>query len=491
MRNWIVIALAVVVASGMTGCVDRNAQKQSARTEKILQDAVMPVQVAPVATDTIVDALEITGDLTTSDDVIVGAKIPGRIVAVYVKDGDPVTVGQVIAKQDTVNYQLQTRQAQAALRAAQSTLRQAMTNATVGPSRTSAALASAEAQLRSARAQLRKAQNGARDEERAQAQNNVSAAKSNVDTVKSNVERTRKLYLDGAVSKQQLDLVENQYQAALSQYENALQAQRVVQNFARPEDLESAKEAVRQAEEGVRSAKAQKKLDILLDQQVQSAKANVEAAEAQFALAKQAISDAEIRSPFTGKLSGKPAQVGAFVGAGSPVAHLIGSDGAYFEGEISESDISKIKIGNVVEVSVDAFASKKLQGLITAVSPQGQQVGRLFKVRVQITGNLVGLQPGMFARGSVILRTVSGATVVPTTAIVQRGKESFVFLSKDGKAKMVKVVEGLKKDGVVQVSGVSVGDQLIIAGQSMLTDGSQIRIAKDGEVSSESGDTKQ
>lgn len=489
--NWKLITIALVLAFGVTGCVNREAQKQGARTEKIQQDPIIPVRVQPVSTDSIVDSLEITGDLTTSDDVIVGAKVPGKIVAVFKKDGDPVAAGEVIAKQDTINYQLQTRQAQAAVRAAQAQLRQAASNAIVGPSRSSAALSSAQAQLRSVRAQLKKALNGARDEDRVQAQNNVNAAKSNLETVKSNMERMRKLFQDGAISKSQLDAVENQYQAALSQYENSLQAQKVIQNYARPEDLESARESVRQAEEGVRSAQAQKKLDVLLDQQVQAAKANVEAAQAQLALAKQAISDAEIRSPFSGKISGKPAQVGAFVGAGSPIAHIIGVDGAYFEGEVSETALAKIKVGNPVDVTIDAFSGKKLSGTISAISPQGDKVGRLFKVRIQIIGNTEGLQPGMFARGSVIMKTLSGVKVIPKNAIVQRGKESFVFIVNGDKAKMVKVVEGLSKDGSVQVDGINVGDQLVVSGQDSLSDGSTIRIAKDESDSSSSGDSAQ
>jgi len=481
--------IALALSLGVSGCVNREAQAQGARTEKIQQDPVMPVRVQPVATDTIVDSLEITGELTTSDDVAVGAKVPGKIVAVYKKDGDPVSAGEIIAKQDTVNFQLQARQVQAAIRAAEAQLRQAASNAIVGPSRSSAALAAAQAQLRAAKAQLQKAVNGARDEERAQARNNVNAAKSNLETAKSSVERFRKLYRDGAISKAQLDVAENQYQAALSQYENALQAQSVVQNLARPEDLEAAREAVRQAEEGVRSAQAQKRLDVLLDQQVQAAKANLEAAQAQFALAKQSIADAEIRSPFTGKISGKPVQVGAFVGAGSPVARVIGVEGAYFEGEVSESSLAKIRIGNPVEVTVDALGGKKLPGTITAINPLGDKVGRLFKVRVQILSGTEGLKPGMFARGSVVLRTLSNVMVIPQRSVIERGKDSYVYIVKGEKAKMVKVTLGLVKDGLVQVEGLKVGDQLVVAGQDSLTDGATIRIAKDDENGSASGET--
>lgn len=480
--------MPLVLALGAAGCVNRAAQAQAARTEKIQQDPVMPVRVQPVGTATLVDTLEITGEVTTSDDVAVGAKVPGKIVAVYKKDGDPVAAGEIIARQDTVNYQLQARQAQAAVRAAEAQLRQAASNAIVGPSRSSAALAGAQAQLRSAKAQLQKAINGAREEERAQAQNNVNAAKSNLDTVKINLDRYRKLYKDGAVSKAQLDAAENQYQAALAQYENALQALSIAQNAVRPEDIESAREAVRQAEEAVRSAQAQKKLDVLLDQQVQAAKANLEAAQAQFALAKQAIADAEIRSPFAGKISGKPVQIGAFVGAGSPVARVVSAQGAYFEGQVSELNIDQIRVGNPVDVTIDALGGKKFAGVISAINPLGDKVGRLFNVRVQILGDTRGLKPGMFARGEVVLKTLVGVKVIPQRAVVERGKESFVFLAVDGRAKMVKVSLGLAKDGLVQVEGLKVGDPLVVAGQDSLADGAPIRIVKsDGSSGGEAG----
>jgi RND family efflux transporter MFP subunit len=476
MRRTLLLALAALIVIGAGGCVDRAAQKQNKLTAETLQNPVMPVTVQTAKRMTLTDSLEITGQVVTSDDVAVGAKVGGRVVSVYVKDGDPIRAGGTIAALDATSYRLQVQQAMSMVSAARASLNQAMSNAKINPSRSSSAVAAAEAQLRSARAQLQKAKKGARDEEKIQAANNVNAARSNLNTAKKELERKRKLLEEGAISRQQFDITENAYQAALSQYENALQAQSISQSASRPEDLESAAELVRQAEEGVRSAKAQKKLDILLDDQVQAARANLQSAQAQLALARENANDAIIRSPFTGKIAGKPVQIGAVVGAGTAVAHVIGAQGAYFEGEVSENSISKVKVGGRVEVSIDALDGQKLSGSVVAISPLGSEVGRLFRVRVQIIGNMAAVRPGMFARGAVIMRTLPDVTVIPSTAIVQRGDQNYVYVLTGDTVKLTKVTTGLTTDGVVQVIGFPTDQKIVVSGQNTLDDGSKVKV---------------
>lgn len=476
LRKWIYLALAAVMAFGVSGCVDREGLARNKKTEQLVQDPVMPVRTTKAETSAISQTIDITGEVTTSEEVLVGAKLPGKVVAVYVKDGDPVKAGQVIAQQDTTTYQLQVQQAASAVAAARSTLNQARTNAHVAPSRSNASLAAAQAQLRSAKAQLKKAMAGARDEEREQANNNVKSARSNMDTAKATVTRKRKLFADGAISQQELDVAENTYQAAMSQYDNALQAQRISQNASRPEDIESARESVRQAEESVRNAKAAKNLDVVYGDQVEAAKANLQSALTQLDLAKQNLSDLSIRSPFSGRISGRPVQIGAFVGSGASIAHLIGAEGAYFEGEVPESAISSISLGSSVTISIDALGGKKLSGTVLAINPLGQEVGRLFKVRVQINGDLQGIRPGMFARGSILVRTIPSATVVPSTAIFQRGKDDYVFTVVGDTAKLVKITKGLSKDGQVQVFGVNPGDSIVVEGQNSIETGTKVKV---------------
>ncbi|MFN3730351.1 MAG: efflux RND transporter periplasmic adaptor subunit [Fimbriimonadaceae bacterium] len=474
MRTILPIILAAT-ALGIAGCVDRGAQAQAKRTEELLSDPVVPVKVITASTEEVRNTFEVTGSLTTSEDTIVGAKTGGRVVAVYVKDGDAVSAGQVLATIDTTDLQIQLRQANAQIQAAESQLSQAKSNAAVAPVRSNAAVAAAEAQLAQAKSQYEKARNGARTDEKAQAEAAVNAAKSNLDTAKSDLERQRRLFNEGATPKARLEQSENAYAAALSQYEQALAARRLIEDATRPEDLATASAAVRQAEENLRSAKAQQQLDVVYDQQVAAAESSLNSARAARDLVRQQIADATVRAPFSGQIAGKPVQVGQIVAPGTPIARLVGSEGLYFEGEIPESMVDKLRPGTPVRVTI-ASANRAVDGEVAAISPYGETVGRLFRVRIRILSGVSGLNPGMFATGEVLIGSIPDAVVLPYVAVVSRGGKNFVFVYEDGKARQTDVTLGLRLGDRVQVTGVSPGAQVVIEGQSTLQDGSDIRI---------------
>lgn len=474
-KTLLILAIAISLAPG---CVNRNAQAQAKRTQTIVTDQTKEVQVASAETRDLEETLPITGEVATSEDANIGAKMPGKIVAVYVRDGDSVTAGQVIAQLDSTNQMIQIRQAQSQVNGARSQLNQAIANARIGPSRTSAAVAQAQAQLRSAKAQLQKALTGARPEERAQSEAAANAAKSNMETAKRERDRQLKLYQEGAASQQRYEQAENAYQAALSQYEQALQQVQMTQSWSRPEDIASAREQVRQAEEAVKTAQAGKSLDVLLQDQVQGARATLQGATESLNLARQGLEDLKVRAPFSGRIAGRPAQAGTVVAGGTPVARIIGAEGTFFEGEFPANLLSKIKIGSPVRVVIDGLNGRTIIGTVISISPSASSVGRLFRARIQI-GNSPDIRPGMFARGEVTMNRIEDATVVPTVAIVKRGEKSLVFLSQGDKAKLVEVKPGLVTNGFTQVSSVLPGDKVIVAGQNDLEDGSAIRLEKE------------
>jgi RND family efflux transporter MFP subunit len=487
MNRWFVIALIAVVS---VGCVDRKSQQQAKETERIVSDPVRPVTVQPVSFQTLVDSIEITGDLVTSLDTQVAAKVGGRLISVNVKDGDVVSQGQILAALDNTQQLAQLQQAMSAqqqasagLQSAQSQLAQAVSNAALSPARTSAAVRQAEAQLRSVRAQLLKAQNGARPEERKQAEAALASAKTNLENQRKELNRITKLAAEGAVAANRVDQLQTAVAAAEAQYEQANQALAILQTGTRSEDIAAARAAVQQAEEGVRSARAQKSLDVVLgDQvnsaraQVDSARANVQSAGAQIRIAQQNLSDTLVRAPFSGRVQGKPSQVGTVVAPGTPILQLVGGEGVYFSGQVPETQISKIQVGKSVDVTITALPNQHFVGRIAAVSPQGSNVGRLFDVRVQIAGNMAGVKPGMFAKGQVQLQVVPSATVIPKTAVVTQGTLKYVFIVEGEKAKRIPVQTGLEQGNVVQVTGVPTSAKVIVRGQTGLSEGAPIRV---------------
>ena len=466
-----------MIAFGVSGCVDRQAQKDAAATGAVLADPAKSVVVSAPKVEDIEDTININGDVVTSDEASISSVASGKLAAVYINDGDTVSAGQVVAVLDSENFQSAASQARASLASATSQLSQARANARLSPSRSTAAVRQAEAALKSAKAQLAKALKGARPEEQEQAENNLRAAKSNLDTAKKNLDRVRTLVKEGALAESQLDTAKNGYESALAQYENALAASSISKSAIRPEDIETARESVRQAEQGVASAKASKSLDVTLFDQVRTAEAQVQSARAQLSVAEKNLREATIRAPFSGKIYGKPAQTGTVAAPGTPIAKLVGGQGIYFEGQVPSDKVGKVEVGSQVNITTDAGEGSYV-GKVVSISPQGDSVGRLFNARVVFTNGSGQIRPGMFAKGSVVLSRLPGATLVPDSAVLTKDGKRYVVVAEGNKAMRVPVTVGIRLGDRVQVNGLSSNAQLIVKGQEGLVDGSSIKVVK-------------
>ncbi len=478
MNRPLLFAISGAFALVAVGCVDRQAQQQAKATQKIISDPTQVISVMPVITQPLSETLEITGQVTSGEDAAVGARQSGKLTAVFVRDGDPVVGGALIATQDTSTQQAQLRQALAGLSSASSQLSQAIANAKIGPSKSSAAVRSAQAQLASAQATLRKLRAGARKEERLQVDYQVKQAKTNMDTAQKDLDRKTMLVEQGALPRTQLDTAQNVYMQALTQYNAALQNQAMQTSGAREEDIQVAVESVRSAEEQVRQAKSQKELDVLYNDQVQSARAAVQSARAQVDVANQAIRDSQIRAPFSGRVSGKPAQPGQIVGPGTTIAHVVGSGGAYIDGNVPESEITRVAPGKAVAITLSAIQGRLFMGHVAAISPVGSDVGRQFTVRISFDSLTAGIQPGMFARGVITLRTIPNAILVPATAVVPYKDQQVVFVLNGADAvKALTVMTGLRQGDSIQiVSGLAPGEKVVVRGQEALNEKSKVRV---------------
>lgn len=474
---FIVLGLSAVLLCG--GCVDRQAQKVAKETQQFATDTTVHVLTAPVGQQDISQTIQIVGNITAAEDTNVGARQNGKITAVFVKDGDTVQAGQIIAEQDTSLLQAQVDQAVAQLANARSGLNSAISNAEYGPMKSRAAVNQARAQLRSAQASYEKTKKGVRPEELAQAQAAVNAAKTNLDVAAADRDRKESLLAEGAIAKNVYDQAESAYATAKQQFETATQTLLIDQRGNRPEDIEVSKEAVAAAQTQLQNALAQQKLDVLLSDSVNSARAQVSVQQAVLDQARTNLEQAIIRSPFSGQISGKPIQVGTMANAGTVVARIIGTSGLYYEGQIPQEQLQMVKIGAPVSIKIDGFGDKIFGGHVASFNPLGQETGRLFVARVMLDGNPPELKANMYARGTVLTEKIPSATVVPSTAVVQVDGKSTVFTVENGKAKAVTVTTGLQSGNMLQIlSGVQPGTPIIVTGQNLVSDGSTVQIDK-------------
>ena len=317
--------LTLAALAALAGCVDREAQEQAKQTEKLIKDTTAVVEVMTVSGSNVSDTLEITGTIQTSDDVSVTAIVGGAIIAVYVQDGDVVSRGQAVAKQDDSDYSASLDWSRAQVRIAKSALDQAKADAEVGPLRSAARVGASEARLEQAKSALKKLVNGARPEERRQAQAQLEKAESDRDTAKLALDRARRMESQGAISTAELERAENEYKSALSAFVSATEAVLLANSASREEDVAGGEQAVRAAEQQLLIDKAEQRLDVLFGQRVESAEASWYAAQRTTERAQIALDNTVLRSPFAGRVSGRPMQVGTYVAPGVQIMRIIGS----------------------------------------------------------------------------------------------------------------------------------------------------------------------
>lgn len=474
MTRWSFVLLAVLSAAAF-GCRDKEAQEQAERQKRLLEDQTYPVTFTEPKIEDINVTLEVSGPLKSLDEVQVGAETAGRLTMVAVSDGSPVRAGQVIARVDSVALSLQVQRAEAALARAKSLRAQAEQQAKMSPKSTAAAIQQAEAALAQAQANLRLVRAGARTQDVERAKEQVNAAKATMEKRRTDFERMEELFKQEVISRSELEQAEWAYKTALADYRAALEALEALQEGSRPEEIERAEEAVRQAEAGVRAARANADIDNVRREQLREANAAVQEAAAALASAKKQLADAQVISPITGYVVGRPAQVGQVVAPGTPIARIVSLNSVYFEAKIPEMEVANVSAGQPVEVTVDALPDQKFSGTVAAVTPQADDLGRLFSARIAVENGRGLLKPGMFGKGRIITKRVRGATLVPTDAIRTENGEHFVFVAKNGKAKKVEVRIGLTQDGYTQLLDYNETEKLILGGKDMLTDGAAIR----------------
>ena len=146
---------------------------------------------------------------------------------------------------------------------------------------------------------------------------------------------------------------------------------------------------------------------------------------------------------------------------------------------ISESDYTKVKKGDSVEIVADALPEMKFYGNIEKIYPTVDAATRTFTVEVVVKNPYKTLRPGMFARVTVDFGS-NNNVVIPDVAVVkQQGSgERFVYvLNEDGTVTYQKVVLGRRMGAEYEVlEGVQDGARIVTGGQIRLKDGVKVTV---------------
>jgi membrane fusion protein, multidrug efflux system len=229
-----------------------------------------------------------------------------------------------------------------------------------------------------------------------------------------------------------------------------------------------------------------------------TARAKRETAQAAVKRIQAVIAQKRIVSPFAGRLGIRKVEKGQYVSAGMPLVSLQALNPIRVDFPMPEQQIGKLRVGQPIELTVDAFPNQVFGGEIQSLDARVAQDTRTLLVRGLLPNPERKLLPGMFANVTVLVGDATDVVTVPRTAVTYSLYGDSVYVvkpapPKDGKLASASpsdpppepalVVERryvrtgqVREDRVAIVFGLAKGEDVVTTGQLKLNPGASIRI---------------
>lgn len=400
------------IALLLAGCAPKPPD-----TSATAEPAAVPVTVADVSRQTLRRTIPVTGTLSGYEDVTLSPKVDGRVVAARYNLGDPAVPGAVLLEIDPTDYLKSVVWERRGLDAELARL--GLTAIPAGPFDVDGV----PEVVRAEAARL----NARRSFERVKTLS--SASKSEVETAET-----------------ELKVAEANKRAAAAQAEATLASAKT-----RQASLEMAEQKLRDCQ--LRAPEP-------AGWGAWAAAVGPGYAPLQYTVAAKMVSEGEMARGFPG----------------TNVYRLVISHLLKLKATVPERYAPEVRVGQPVEVRVDAFADAVFAGRIARISPTVDPASRTFAIEVEVPNVDGRLKAGGFARAHLITGE-NTVTAVPPPALVVFAGVTKVFVADGTKAKAVSVEVGVREKDWVEVRGdLPAGAKLLTSGFTQLFDGCPIKV---------------
>ncbi|HAH85848.1 MAG TPA: hypothetical protein DCL60_00585 [Armatimonadetes bacterium] len=435
----------------------------------------------------VVELVVASGYLAAVRQSDVGTQISGVIAQVYVREGDAVYAGELLALLRREDLLAQMNQARLAVATARSQFAQAARPALPSDiARARAELAQARqvntAHLEAARQRLAQLQRGGRPEERARAQAALEQARASRRQAELDVERQRLLFSRGAIPRADLDRAETALTQARSQERQAEENLALAIKPASVEEIAQARSDVRAAQAMLNTSVqiARDNLQTLLSQprpeDVSVARARLSEAQASLKTAEDEAAKAKIYAPFAGIVVKRNADPGGSVLPGQLLFTVADMSRTEIVVETDESNLPKLSVGQPATIIAPAYQNRPFKAALVRIGPQVNFQRGVVQLRLRPVQLPSYARPDMTVDVNIEVARIPNALALPASAVLQPEENPYVFVVEDGRARRRNVrvralstdwaaVEGISPDSAVILQGTEVrpGQRVSIA----------------------------
>ena len=387
-----------------------------------------------------IDYIEAKGKVDTLNDSIgVYASAENqklKLLKVNVKVGDKVNKGDILAELDSSNLEMEIEEGREKLNASKV--------------KTSINLKSKEEAYKNI---IEKNENNSSNAV-IEGEKNLNAAKLDLDTKSRAYEQNKILSENGSLSNEQLIQSKEALDNAKNTYDSAVSALESIKN-----DNEK---AIEQAENDYDSAKAAN---------------DDKSEEIALSIKEKQLNECKIQAPSSGTITSAMAKEGTPSGT-TELFQIDDLDNLIVEADVKEKDISKISIGQKVDITTDATEDDILKGTVIEIEPRAKKEDdnplelndnsdddAEFMVKIQFDEKDERILAGMNADVNIILDEKEDAYTVPCSCILNNNDYSIYIAKKQGDKYIVDelfVTKGTENDTETEISGQDIEDDLIV-----------------------------
>lgn len=442
------LAIAVVVGQFISPSTSESQTAENTTApEKRSPGKAQSITAAEAKLTPVNRTLEATGTVNAFELIPVLSQTSGRkIIQVLVEEGAGVKAGQPLAILDSSVLRAQLTQARASVAQAEARLAELRAG-----SRTEEVTRGEEA-VKEARGDV------------VQAKEEVLQAEADVKLIQGRVTSNRFLEEEGAIARDRFNEILNQETNIKS---------RLAQAKARVRNAEA---RVRNAEASLTELKRGPRPEIITQAEAQLAQAR-----GQVQLISAQLEDMRVVAPRSGIVAERNARVGDITSSSDRLFTIIENARLELLLKVPETQIGQIKSNQPVRITSDANPDLRLLGRVRNLDPLVDEESRQATVKVDLprTG---GLKPGMFLRGAIVTSAESGVTIPAGAALPQDDGTAVVFVIQSDNTVVSQPVTlgGILPDDRIEIlSGLTLGDRVVVKGAPYLKNGDLVEIASE------------
>ena len=215
-----------------------------------------------------------------------------------------------------------------------------------------------------------------------------------------------------------------------------------------------------------------------------TAAAQAHAADAQASEESKRLSDTRLLAPISGSIAMRKVDPGQTVAAGVPVFSIVELNPVKVRVGVPEAEIGKVRQGAAAEITAPSLGARTFKGKVAIIGVASEPASRTYTVKILVPNPGPVLLAGMIAEARIFGPAKIRVLTIPAEAVVpdaQGAPTVFVYFPdrKRVYARRVEVGPPLGKEVEIR-SGLSGGEQIVVAGQQKAREGSAVEIAGGG-----------